>query len=90
MNDRASAQITIIAQKLAGKMHTQAELEDELFTLVRACYLPEHERREVIPVRRMPAAGEVLPPQQRAAWAREKTVYDAPDIRDASTARLRP
>jgi hypothetical protein len=77
VNDRAHALIAAVALKLAGKEHTQEQLYDELFTLVRLCYLPE--RQAVVPVRRMPAAGEVLPPQQRATWARARTPYDAPD-----------
>lgn len=77
MNDRAHVQIAAAAQKLAGRAHTQEELYGELFSLVRLCYLPE--RQPVVPVRRTPAAGEVLPPQQRASWARARTPYDAPD-----------
>jgi hypothetical protein len=76
MNDRAHALIAAAALKLAGQAHTQGELHDALFTLVRTCYLPE--RQAVVPVRRMPAAGEVLPPQQRASWARAVTIYDRP------------
>lgn len=74
MNDRAHALIAEVARDLAGKVHTQEELHDALYTLVRESYLPE--RLAVVPVRRMPAAGEVLPPQQRATWARAKTMYD--------------
>jgi hypothetical protein len=76
VNDRAHALIATTARQLAGKVHTQEDLHDVLFTLVRACYLPEG--LAAVPVRRSPAAGEVLPPQQRATWARAKTVYDAP------------
>lgn len=76
MNDRARALIATTAQKLAGKLHTQEELHEALFTLVHTCYLPE--ARPVVPMRRMPVSGEVLPPQQRATWARAKTKYDAP------------
>lgn len=76
MNVRAHALIAAAAQKLEGQVHTQEELYDALFTLVRTCYLPE--RQAVVPVRRMPAAGEVLPPQQRATWARAVTKYDVP------------
>jgi len=82
---QAHERITTTAQKLAGKMHTQEELEEALFTLVLTCYQPE--AREVVPVRRMPAAGEVLPPQQRATWARGKTMYDDPDVRDTPIMR---
>jgi hypothetical protein len=77
VNNQGHARIAAVARDLAGKAHTQEELYDVLFTLVHECYLPE--RLEVVPVRRMPAAGEVLPPQQRATWARAKTVYDAPE-----------
>ena len=78
MKDRAHQLIAAAARELAGKVHTQEELEIVLFTLVRESHLPEG--RPVVPVRRMPAAGEVLPPQQRATWARALTVYDAPDV----------
>jgi hypothetical protein len=77
VNDRARARIAAAAHALAGKAHTQEELHDALFTLVRTCYLPEGQ--DAVPVCRMPAAGEVLPPQQRAMWARAMTVYDVPD-----------
>jgi hypothetical protein len=76
MNDRAHALIAAAAQKLAGQAHTQEELYDVLFTLVRTCGLPE--RQAAVPVRRIPTAGEVLPPQQRASWARAVTIYDRP------------
>lgn len=74
MNQRAHERIAAAASALAGKMHSQDELEDALFLLVNECYLPE--ARPVVPVRRMPVAGEVLPPQQRATWARATTIYD--------------
>lgn len=32
----------------------------------------------VVETRRAPRAGEVLPPEQRASWAREKTEHDEP------------
>lgn len=76
MRDRARSLIATAAYDLASRAHTQEELHDALFTLVRACYLPE--ALDVVSVRRAPAAGEVLPPQQRATWARERTMYDVP------------
>ena len=88
MKDRARALITATAQKLAGRVLAQEELENELFTLVLTCYAPDREVREMTLVRRTPAAGEVLPPEQRATWARGKTMYDAPDTPD--TVRCRP
>jgi hypothetical protein len=75
VNDRAHALIAAAARNLAGKVNTQEDLHTALFTLVRECYLPAP--LAVVPVRRMPAAGEVLPPQQRATWARAITIYDA-------------
>lgn len=77
MKDRAHALIAAAAHDLAGKVHTEEELQNVLFTLVRESYLPEG--RPIVPVRRTPAAGEVLPPQQRATWARIRTPYDGPD-----------
>jgi hypothetical protein len=76
VKDRAHVLIAETARALAGKVHTEEDLHNLLFTLVHECYLPA--RQAVVPVRRMPAAGEVLPPQQRATWARGKTKYDDP------------
>ncbi len=75
MKDRAHALIAAAARDLAGKAHAEEELQKALFTLVRECGLPAGE--DAVPVRRMLAAGEVPPPQQRATWARAKTIYDA-------------
>lgn len=77
MNDRARERIAAAARDLAGRVHTQEELHDALFALVRTCSLPEGQA--AISVRRSPAAGEVLPPQHRATWARARTIYDAED-----------
>lgn len=76
MKDRAHELIAAAARDLAGRAHAQEELHDALFTLVLECCTPE--ARPVVPVRRMPAAGEVLPPQQRATWARALTAHDVP------------
>jgi hypothetical protein len=76
MNTRAPDLIAETARDLLARPHTQKELEEKLFTLARGCYMPEG-RADVVPVRRMPAAGEILPPQQRATWARARTPYDA-------------
>jgi hypothetical protein len=76
VKDRAHALIAEAALALAGKVHTQEELHTLLFTLVHECRLPEGQ--PVVPVRRMASAGEVLPRQQRASWARGKTIYDDP------------
>jgi hypothetical protein len=77
VNQRGHERIAAAAKTLAGKAHSQEELEEALFLLVNECYLPE--ARPVVPVRRVPLAGEILPPQQRATWARGKTIYDDPD-----------
>lgn len=82
MKERAHVQIAATARALAGKVHTEEELLDVLFTLVHEAYLPEP--RPMVPVRRMPVAGEVLPPQQRATWARALTVYDLATIPGAT------
>jgi hypothetical protein len=74
VRDHAHVQIDATARILAGKVHTEEELQAVLFALVRTCYLPE--RCDVVPVRRTPAAGEIIPPQQRATWARALTAYD--------------
>lgn len=89
MKASAHERIAAAARDLAGKVHTEEDLQSVLFTLVREAYLPEG--RPVVPVRRVPAAGEVLPPQQRATWARESTIYDAPDtFISKTTATLQP
>ena len=76
MKDHAHKLIATAARELAGTAHAKEELHDVLFKLVLECISPEG--RPVVPVRHMPAAGEVLPPQQRATWARALTAYDAP------------
>lgn len=45
---------------------------------VRAELLAAHRRATdpTVSARRTPAAGEVLPPEQRATWARGRTPYD--------------
>jgi hypothetical protein len=85
MRDHAHALIAAAAQKLAGRAHAQEGLHDALFTLVRLCLMPE--RQDVVPVRRTRIAGEVLPPQQRASWARARTPYDAPDAENPQRSR---
>ena len=77
MNERANERIAATARDLAGKVHTQEDLHEILFNLVRTCHRPEG-GADAVPVRRMPAAGEILPPAQRASWARARTPYDAP------------
>ena len=77
MNNRAHALIAAAARDLAGRSHAQETLHDALFALVLECSSPA--ASPLVPVRRMPAAGEVLPPQQRATWARTRTPYDASD-----------
>ena len=70
--------ITAVARSLAGKSHTVEELHDALFHLVYDIVTPWPARFEA-PLRRAPLANEVLPPQQRASWARAKTIYDRDD-----------
>lgn len=64
------------ALALAGKVHTVDELHGALFQLALDIVTPFRSHEEVGPPRRRPMAGEVLPPHQRASWARGKTVYD--------------
>lgn len=75
MKTQASQRVESAAAALAGRVHTQAALEAELFALVRGC-TESDPRPPSGPARRMPVAGEVLPPRQRASWARGKTPYD--------------
>lgn len=67
--------IATTAQALAGKAHSVEELHTVLFQLVLDIVSPApfDDHRST---RRMPSANEVLPPHQRATWAREKTVHD--------------
>lgn len=74
MKQHCHALIDAAARDLAGKTHEEDALRERLFALVRECMSPF--ARDAVPVRRMPAAGEVLPPQQRASWARARTPYD--------------
>lgn len=77
MNDRQLSIIDAAVDSL--EPHTQGlsreRISEILYNLVLDCRQPPrlgtHE-----PSRRLPAAGEVLPPHQRASWARQMTVHD--------------
>ena len=77
MNDRQRAIIDAATDALVP--HAQSLTRDQigkiLYNLVIDCRQPPpltvHE-----PSRRSPMVGEVLPPHQRASWARKMTVHD--------------
>lgn len=75
MRDHAHAAITAASQAMSKTAYTADALYEKLFALVLECTQPE---RKTIPtsLRRTPVCGEVLPPEQRASWARQQTAYD--------------
>jgi len=75
VKEQAHQHIAEVAAALAGRVLSRDELEEALYALVRDCVTPGA-RPQSDPARRSPIAGEVLPPHQRASWAREKTPYD--------------
>lgn len=75
MNDRARELIDVAARRLAGKARPLDQVTHELYRLVIACALPAPSASPGSP-RRSAGAGEVLPPHQRATWARARTVHD--------------
>lgn len=76
MRAHAHEAIASAARALAGKIHTEDELSSALFQLALDIVSPARSCQNAQPWRRMPFANEVLPPHQRASWARGKTVYD--------------
>ena len=75
MKEYAQQLIATAAHVLVGKVHTSEEMHAALFQLALDIVTPgpfdDHHS-----TRRMPVANEILPPHQRATWARGKTVYD--------------
>ncbi len=77
MNDRQRTIIDAATGALVPHVATLSrdEIGEMLYNLVIDCGRPPrldaHE-----PTRRSPMAGEVLPPHQRASWARKMTVHD--------------
>jgi hypothetical protein len=76
MRPHAQDLIAAAARVLAGKAHTEEDLHDALYQLAIDIVTPPPSREPLLPSRRMPVAGEVLPRHQRATWARSKTIYD--------------
>ena len=79
MRDHVHKLVESAARKLAGKAHAKDELHAALFQLALDLLSPARSGVDVRPLRRSPGANEVLPPHQRASWARAKTVYDRND-----------
>ena len=67
--------IEAAAKKLAGRSHTVDEMHDALYQLAIDLRAPAC-LDDYRPSRRMPLANEVLPPHQRATWARRATAFD--------------
>ena len=76
MKNHARELVAEAAQALAGKPHTAEELHYALYQLALDIMSPPASQDPLRATRRMPAANEVLPPHQRATWARKKTMYD--------------
>lgn len=76
MREHARELVASAARDLAGKVHTEDDLHAVLFQLALDIVSPVGSRDEAHVLRRLPGANEVLPPHQRASWARAKTVYD--------------
>ena len=78
MRDHVRKLVEAAARKLAGKAHAK-ELHAALFQLALDITSPARSGAEPPSCRRSPGANEVLPPHQRASWARANTVYDRND-----------
>jgi len=76
MRDHVHKLVEAAARKLAGKAHAKEELHGALFQLALDITSPARSDDSPRESRRTPGANEVLPPHQRASWARSKTVYD--------------
>jgi len=76
MRENVHKLVESAARKLAGKAHGKEELHAALFQLAIDIVSPARSGDAPPPSRRMPGPNEVLPPHQRASWAREKTIYD--------------
>lgn len=78
MNDRQRDIIEAAVDSLVP--HTQGRTREQigevLYNLVIDCAHPPRLRVPEV-MRRSPVAGEVLPPHQRASWARSTTEHDA-------------
>jgi len=74
MRAHAHEAIAAAARALVSKAHMEEDLHAVLFQLALDIMSPSRSSEDARPSRRMPAANEVLPPHQRASWARSKTV----------------
>jgi hypothetical protein len=75
MNDRARELIDVAARRLAGEARPLDQVRGILYRLVIDCASPAPSDSPGSS-RRSAGPGEVLPPHQRASWARERTVHD--------------
>lgn len=82
MNDRQRAIVDAATARvlaMVGDLISTREMDgiaDVLYQLALDVLRPPARSGDAEPVRRMPAAGEVLPRSQRATWARQRTEYD--------------
>ena len=81
MNDRQREIIDAATDALVPHVQTltRDQIGEMLYNLVLDCKQPPR-LGMLESVRRSPMPGEVLPPHQRASWARKMTVHD---LRDA-------
>ena len=78
MTEHIQKLVETAAKALAGRAHNFETLHDALYQLAIDIRSPSR-LDDFRPVRRSPGANEVLPPHQRASWARAKTEYDRGD-----------
>jgi hypothetical protein len=74
--DTATDRVLALVGDLIGSREAE-QIADTLYQLALDVLKPPSLTGDVGPTRRMPTAGEVLPPHQRASWAREETEHDA-------------
>lgn len=78
MNDRQrdiiEAAVDAMMPYVQGR--TREQIGEDLYNLVLDCQQPPRLSTHNESTRRSPAAGEVLPPHQRASWARKMTPHD--------------
>ena len=73
--DAATERVMAIVAELVSDQDA-AVIADAIYQVALDVLKPPAATGDAMPVRRAPAAGEVLPPSQRATWARARTEHD--------------